>query len=422
MTDAPHSSQHPSAPRGWWLLIGSGVVYTIAVGIIVGIRAESTSDFRDFWENAVRFRETGEIAADLGVHNYLPFFTIFMLPWGLLPLRAASVTFAVLSLLLFAITVVLVESLLNNRPRPRPRPALLIAVALALPYVHSCAVLANVGLLVLFLVVTTWFLVERSREWEAGVALGLATLVKLLPGVLIVFFLLKRRWRVAGVAAAVTIVLGLGLPGLTVGWKRTVALHQEFYERVLTGGSAITTITSEKPAKALYSNNAVPIVLRRLLSPVDGARGDSRGLYVDFVDLPREVILSIYLALLAGLAVTSVALTLYKARSWPPESVEAARAIRAQFGLWCCLMLLASPLVWTHYLPLVYWPLALLADRGERTYRSGRTCRISGAALALWLLGGLLLAWPAARAAGAQIASVAALWLALVVLRRRADP
>ena len=96
--DSPHST------RGWHVLLAAWGVYTAVILVVVANRAESSSDFRDFWENAVHFRQTGQIAADLGVHNYLPFFTIFMLPWSLLPLRAAIVLFTLLSLGLFAIT------------------------------------------------------------------------------------------------------------------------------------------------------------------------------------------------------------------------------------------------------------------------------------------------------------------------------
>jgi len=86
-------------------------------------------------------------------------------------------------------------------------------------------------------------------------------------------------------------------------------------------------------------------------------------------------------------------------------------------------MLLASPLVWTHYLPLLYWPLALLADRLVRSRRADRRARrICVVALALWLISATLLVWPAARAAGAQIGSVAVLWLALVVFSIRKAP
>jgi len=225
----------PSAPhsigRGWWPLLIAVGVYAVVIAVIVALRTagvsphddfaivkdKTTSDFLDFWWTAREFRITGVLSTDFGVHNYLPFFTIFMLPWSFLPLPVAAVLFSLLSLALFGVTAVMAETLLRDGLGQRPRAALLIPLALSLPYVHSCLVVGNVGLLLVFLVVATWFLVERGREWEAGVTLGLAALIKLLPAVLIIFFLLKRRWRVAGGATAVALVLGYGLPLLTLG-------------------------------------------------------------------------------------------------------------------------------------------------------------------------------------------------------------
>ncbi len=412
--------------RDWLLLTAFGLVVTLIVLVMVAFRAESTTDFRDFWENAVHFRQTGEIANDLGVHNYLPFFTIFMLPWAFLPLPVAAVLFVAISLGLFALTALLVEHLLNDGQLHRPRRALLVALGLMLPYVYACAVLGNLGLLLLFLIVAAWVLVERQQEWHAGVALGLATLIKLLPAVLIVFFLVKKRWRVAGAALATTIVLGLGLPLVTIGPQRTVTEHQEFYRTAIRGHSAQTVLTETQPIKSNYSNNAIPIVLRRLLSPVvAGYTSDDQPLRVNFIDLPRRWILVLYFALMTLILASTLAASAGDPPRWPPDNLDELHALRRQFGLWCCLMLLASPLVWTHYLPLAYWPLAWLADRAERTDRAhGRPDPWCMSALLVWLIAALLLAWPAARAAGAQIAGVLVLWLVLVIpaVRRRVAP
>lgn len=419
MIAANDPPRHPWSPV-WRALLIAGAVYGVALAGVAAWRADSTSDFRDFWENAVHFRQTGEIAADLGVHNYLPFFTIFMLPWGLLPLPVGAALFAALSLALFAVTVVLVEDLLADVPSRRPRAALWIAAALMLPYVHSCAVLGNVGLLVLFLVVAAWFLAERGREWPAGAALGLATLIKLLPGVLIIFFLLKGRWRVAAAAGLVVVVLGIGAPVAALGPTQTWAQHEGFYRRALVDHSIGQTLTADKPRKTLYNNNALPMVLRRLLSPVDAApERFAEPLLVNVADLPPRTRLIVYAALVAGLVGVTVALTVRRPRRWPPDGPPEESLLRDQYGMWCCLMLLAAPLMWTHYLPLAYWPLAWLADRTERSRRAGRTDRLAAAALVLWLVAAVLLAWPAARAAGAQLAAVIVLWLALVAAQFR---
>ncbi len=417
--NTPTSSPRPTLHQSWRLLVLLGAVYVVVILISVGMRADSTSDFRDFWENAVHLRETGEISTELGVHNYLPFFTIFMLPWGSLPLIVASVLFSALSLVLFGVTVVLTENLLNDGLPHKVRPALLIALLLALPYVHSCAVLGNVMLLVLFLVVTCWFLVERGREWEAGAALGLAVLIKLLPGALLVFFLLKRRWRVLTSSVAVIVVLGLGLPLAALGWQRTVKQHEEFWHGAIKQHSAYTTLTAEKPIKAMLSNNSLPIVLRRLMTPVDGQRGSDRPLLVNFANLSPPALVGLYGAMMALVLGTSGWVTLRGGQRWPPDSIAEGRRLRAQFGLWCLVALVCTPLLWTHYLPLAYWPLAFLADRADRSRRAHEPARLTIVALVLWGVGALLLAWPAARAAGAQLWSAVMLWLALMLIAWR---
>ncbi len=423
--------------RGWLPLMAAAAVYAAAVVAVVAlrtagvsrlddysaVRAQTTSDFRDYWFTARHLRQTGQLTTELGVHNYPPFFIVFMMPWSLLPLPVGAALFALLSLALFGATVVLAQALVNDGLGPRPRSATLLAVVLALPYVHSCATLGNVSLLALFLIVSSWFLAERGREWPAGLALGLATLTKLLPGLLILFFLLRRRFRVAGAALVVAIALGLGLPLLTLGPAEAMRQHREFFRRAVAQHSAYQTITADRPLKAKFSNSALPIVLRRLLSPVNGGSDDEAGrLYVNIAEVPRRTILIVYAVLVAGFTLASLAVALRGKGRWPPAGVHERFELRAQFGVWCCLMLLLAPLVWTHYLPLAYWPLALLADRAERSrLATHRVCRASAAALLIGLICAVLLAWPAARAAGAQLASVAALWAVLVwlALRRR---
>lgn len=433
--------------RGWTPWLAAYVIFCLVVLAIVWHRASPESDstdFRDFWENALHFRHTGQIASDLGVHNYLPFFTILMTPWSFLPLQPAAVLFVALSLALFALTVRMCEVLLAAPLPPsggahggsRARSATLIAAALALPYVYACAVLGNVGLLLLFLVVACWFLSWRGHELAAGAALGLATLIKLLPAALVVYFVLRRQWRVAGAALVTMVVLGVGWPLLSLGPNRTWNEHVAFYQRAIHGHSAVTTILADKPIKANFSNNALPIVLRRLFSPVNGGK-EGQALAVNIANVPRMAILGIYVALLAAIAILSILAAIRRpvgrTRLDGPAPAPADSWI---FATWCSLMLLASPLVWTHYLPLAFWPLAMLADAATRapetptmqrpqarpraTNSAGvssctaadRAPPLARVALAAWLAATVLLVWPAARAAGAQLAGVLFVWLA----------
>lgn len=422
--------------RGWGPLITIAILYgTLLAGVAAkrtsgishltdyeDVKAASTSDFRDFWFTARHLRNYGLLTDEFGVHNYLPFFTLFMLPWSFLPLPLAAGLFTLMSLGLFALTVVLVEALLGNG-LGRPRPATWAAVLLALPYVHACLVVGNLGLLLLFLVVAAWYLIEHEREWEAGALLGLGALIKLLPLAIVLFLLFRRRWRVGGGALATLLLLGLVLPTIALSWRQTADGHAAFLRSALHEHSAVETLTAAEPLKTLYSNTSLPMVVRRLLTPTDSKKGaENPPLLVNIMDVPPPVRVGVYILIAALIGGATLAVTFRGPLRWPPDSEAEVRRLRAVFGAWCAVLLLAAPLVWTHYLPLVYWVLALLADRVERVRRA--THRIAVVPLgALLLWGGAIvsLAIPAARAAGAPLAGILVVWGACLWLATRPD-
>jgi len=97
---------------------------------------------------------------------------------------------------------------------------LLVGAAFAFPPVIGELVLGNVHLLLLGLLTLAWLGVRRgdSRgEWLAGVAVGLAAVIKVFPAVLVLWFLLTRRWRGASGAAlgaAAAALLALPFTGI----------------------------------------------------------------------------------------------------------------------------------------------------------------------------------------------------------------
>lgn len=424
------SKQQPRRPLGsrWWPLMALGIGLTLGLACVVLARAqstdrgESTLDFRDFWLTARQFRLTGQIVSDQGVHNYLPFFPIFMTPWSLLPLPVAAALFSLLSMALFAGAVVMAEMALNGGLTRAPRPAMLWAIGLLLPYVWSCGVLGQFGLILTFLVVACWFLTVRGLEWEAGIALGLACLIKLFPAVLLLFFVLHRRWRVVASSAATLALLGLALPLLSLGWRGFLDQHEGFWVRAASGHSAYATLLADKPQKAKYNNSSLPIVLRRLFTPTDyEPREKTPPSLVNVLNLPRSTVWWLYVVLAALALTLSAACVARGGSGWPPSDLDQIRSHDAQFGAWCGLMLILSPLVWTHYLVLMYWPLAVLCDRLVRSQRTrdGAAPWIA-AALLLWGVAIAGLGWPAARAAGAQLWGVVVIWASCVMLSVRA--
>src|SRR5258708_2605147 len=74
--------------------------------------------------------------------------------------------------------------------------------------------LGQVHLLILGGIVLAWWLREHNQPFLAGMILAAITLIKLLPVVLIFYFLLRRDWHVlAGVAVATVLLVGAMLVG-----------------------------------------------------------------------------------------------------------------------------------------------------------------------------------------------------------------
>jgi alpha-1,2-mannosyltransferase len=97
---------------------------------------------------------------------------------------------------------------------------LLLAAAFAFPPVVGELVLGNVHLELLALFALAWWGVRRADERGlavAGLAIGAASLVKILPLLVVVWFLATGRWRAAMwavVAAAALIALTLPITGI----------------------------------------------------------------------------------------------------------------------------------------------------------------------------------------------------------------
>jgi uncharacterized membrane protein len=179
-------------------------------------------------------------------------------------------------------------------------------------------------------VIGCWALLRRGREGLAGALLGLACLIKLFPGLIVLYLLLRRRWRAAG-AALGTFAAGNLLALALVGPGDTIA----YVVRMAPRDSAEHGLSP--------INVALAGVIRRLLAD---------GPWVSpLIDAPLLATLLIGLACLGALAILlrQIGLT-------PPPAEDDDRA----FALVCVIMLLISPLTWWHIFPLLLLPFGLL--------------------------------------------------------------
>lgn len=144
--------------------------------------------------------------------TYPPFPALLLLrPFAGLPLGATVTIFTILtSLALVVTTWWLIAPIAHRRGLP-----VWFAVGLAIPLVFAVEstretiTFGQINMLLVMLILgDLLFGVPRNARW-AGVGIGLATALKLYPGIFIIYLLTTRRWREAAVASATATVATL---------------------------------------------------------------------------------------------------------------------------------------------------------------------------------------------------------------------
>ena len=150
------------------------------------------------------------------------------------------------------------------------RPAL-IALAVVIFPAHNNFHHLNVETILLALTVATAADLSHGRPGRAGVWAGLAAALKVFPGLLLVYFLVRRQWRAlgaglaAGAAATLVALLPLGPRGIVQALENwaTLALHGQSHL-----GETVAALHMQKLGRLAYALGGAPasIVLLHLLA------------------------------------------------------------------------------------------------------------------------------------------------------------
>ncbi|SCE67927.1 alpha-1,2-mannosyltransferase [Micromonospora mirobrigensis] len=140
--------------------------------------------------------------------TYPPFAALLLRPFAALPLGATVTIFTALTLLGVLVTTWwLVRPLIARHGLPRVfTTTVAVLLVLAVESTRETITFGQINMLLVVLILADLlFAVPEGRRW-AGVGVGLATALKLFPGIFLVYLLAARRWRAAVVAGATAAV------------------------------------------------------------------------------------------------------------------------------------------------------------------------------------------------------------------------
>jgi alpha-1,2-mannosyltransferase len=289
----------------------------------------------DIYRHAVRWWADGNELYDYAQPDFLqgllyftypPIAAILLLPFGFVPLGVAAALFTIGSIAaIFFTTKWLFEA---ERMGVSALTLAFVAVPLiaVMEPMRENIMIGQINMLLITLIVFDLLKLDR---WK-GVGVGLATALKLFPGIFIVYFLVTRQWRAAAVssitAAGATLVAAVFSP--RASW--------DFWTKALWDTTRV--------GRTDYTGNQSLLgLLSRLVTPAE----------------PNRVIW-----IVLGLAVA--AFGLFRA-----ERATRAGDIVTALALTGLVAGLISPITWPHHLywfvPALISVLACALDRGPRS-------------------------------------------------------
>jgi len=150
--------------------------------------------------------------------TYPPFAALILWPFSLLPLGVTIVLFTIGSVVGLAVaTWWLVTPVADRHEWPRWVAAgLAVPLVFALESTRETITFGQLNVLLIMLILADMLFAVPRNSRLAGVGIGLATAIKLFPGIFIVYLLATRRWRAAitasATAAAATLVAAAIVP------------------------------------------------------------------------------------------------------------------------------------------------------------------------------------------------------------------
>lgn len=296
--------------------------------------------------------------------------------------------------------------------RTVPVGVLLVAAAFSIRPVISDIQHGNLNLFMLIWLALAWGCFVRGRDVAAGVFVALAIVTKVTPGLLLVYFLYKRQWRIVAATLVALAVLLLLLPGLAVGFDTNIEWLRTWFDMLARPYALEGFATIEIANQSLYGTllrilgNAGILSIEHMPA--------QRALQAGMEDMARPatalgrllrpaISLSILLALAwlcraapwgtprptdATPCDTSNASTSARPGSLVPTRARTNPALWLEFAIVLVAMLLMSERTWKHHattLPLVFiavWYVLVKTDWSDRF----RAWFVGGLVVQLFLL------------------------------------
>jgi hypothetical protein len=271
----------------------------------------------------------GKIPIPQGFINpHPPTSVLLALPFAKLPYHKAYLAWSLASLAAFGASVWL---LLSQRCLGYSRlDALTGVTALIISYPFRMHMYQGQLTLILLLLLAVWWVAQREGRFAlSGLMVGIATAIKVFPGFLFLYFVVRRQWRAFFTGVAALVILSV-ITGAILGFN----VFQVYLNGVINDTAAIHDMWLNASLTGFWSKL------------FDAKSGHVIPLWQN-AGLARFLIVFSFGLLLLALR-------------WKTLTAKSKVDDDHIYGLWIIATLLASPVTWDHYFLLLTVPLAVM--------------------------------------------------------------
>lgn len=275
-----------------------------------------------------------------------------------------------------------------------------LTVGLALPAIYEAVRFNQVTWFTLALLLAGQHALERRRDAWAGAWLAAAAVLKILPLLLGLWLLLKRRWVAAGTMGVAALVIAWAPTVVAFGPEGAWRYHAEWWNYNVTHGGSKRWLTLDEwgPHSEHFvdrRNQSIAAVCGRLFWP---------GNHVRTIAQPVELTLEQTLMLANGISAGLLLLLLAATRRPEPPRGRAAQSaaearpatswMRAEFAAYLIAIQVLAPLARLYYLAWTLPALVLLAWYATPARPGDRPQGMLAGRIGvtLWFIG--MAAWP----------------------------
>ena len=187
----------------------------------------------------------------VGLYVYPPILADLLVPFTALSLPSATRLWLLTNCIFLLLSALLVIRLLRLRFRSWPAALTLLTVFCFTPALQ-CLVDGQITILLLLLWAAGMVLYQKDQETASAVLFALATAIKLTPALIVLPFLIWRKWRFVG-----TFVCSLVCLALLSLWVDTPEALQTYIARVLPAMSG---------SIPYYTNSSLAAATQRLIT------------------------------------------------------------------------------------------------------------------------------------------------------------